>query len=137
MRELGPAGIVPHPITLTWRLPMAMPNGTKSMTLGEGGLAIVFALLAFVSIFGAAKAMDAPFAFHAYLAAAASVAAVFAILSRYTARPAALPPAEIDGKPNYNMGPVKFATVMAIFWGITGFTVGLVIALQLAYPVLN
>ena len=31
----------------------------------------------------------------------------------------------IDGKPNYNMGPVKFATVAAMFWGIAGFTVGL------------
>jgi hypothetical protein len=37
--------------------------------------------------------------------------------------------AEIDGKPNYNMGPVKFATVAAMFWGIAGFTVGLIIAL--------
>ena len=35
------------------------------------------------------------------------------------------------------MGPVKFATVAAMFWGIAGFTVGLVIALQLAYPALN
>ena len=109
----------------------------KKLTLGEGGLAISFALLAFASIVGAAKAEDAPFAFHAYLAAAAGVASVFAIVNRYYARAAALPPPEIDGKPNYNMGPVKFATVMAMFWGLAGFTVGLVIALQLAYPVLN
>src|SRR5215470_12947872 len=116
---------------------MAMANATKSMTLGEGGLAIVFAGLAFASIVGAAKALDTPFAFHAYLSAAASLAAVFAILNRYTARPAALPPAEIAGRPNYNMGPIKFATVMALVWGIAGFTVGLLIALQLAYPALN
>ena len=43
----------------------------------------------------------------------------------------------IDGKPNYNMGPVKFATVAAMFWGIAGFTVGLWAALELAFPVLN
>jgi cytochrome c oxidase cbb3-type subunit 1 len=107
------------------------------MTLGEGGLAIVFSALAFASVIGAAKAQDAAFALHAYLAAAASVAAVFAILNRFTARPAELPPHEIDGKPNYNMGPVKFGAVMAMIWGIAGFTVGLVIALQLAWPVLN
>ena len=47
------------------------------------------------------------------------------------------PPLTIDGKPNYNMGPVKFATVAAVFWGIAGFTVGLYIALELAFPVLN
>jgi cytochrome c oxidase cbb3-type subunit I len=114
-----------------------MTIGAKSPTLGEGGLAAFFAVLAFLSIIGAAKAEDVPFAFHAYLSAAASLAAAFAIINRYYARPAALPPQEIDGKPNYNMGPVKFATVAAMFWGIAGFTVGLVIALQLAYPALN
>ena len=35
------------------------------------------------------------------------------------------------------MGPVKFSTVMAMFWGIAGFTVGLYAALELAFPVLN
>src|SRR6266545_5502549 len=59
----------------------------KKLTLGEGGLAISFALLAFASIVGAAKAEDAPFAFHAYLAAAAGVASVFAIVNRYYAPP--------------------------------------------------
>ena len=47
------------------------------------------------------------------------------------------PPLEIDGKPNYNMGPVKLGTLLAVFWGIAGFTVGLWIALELAYPALN
>ena len=32
------------------------------------------------------------------------------------------PPQEIDGKPNYNMGPVKFATIASVFWGVAGFT---------------
>ena len=77
------------------------------------------------------------FAFHAYLFAAASIAAVFAIINRYFERSAETPPLIIDGKPNYNMGPVKFASVAAVFWGIAGFTVGLIIALQLAFPVLN
>jgi hypothetical protein len=35
------------------------------------------------------------------------------------------------------MGPVKFATVAAMFWGIAGFTVGLYIASELAFPILN
>ena len=86
---------------------------------------------------GAAKAVDAPFAFHASLGAAASLAAVFVILNRYFDRPAALPPQEINGRPNYNMGPIKFASVMAVFWGIAGFSVGLLIASQLAWPALN
>jgi cytochrome c oxidase cbb3-type subunit 1 len=109
----------------------------KTMTLGEGGLALAMAALALLSIVVAAKAYTPEFAFHAYLFTAASVAAVFAIVNRYYERPAEHPPLTIDGKPNYNMGPVKFATVAAMFWGIAGFTVGLYIASELAYPILN
>src|ERR1039458_1669268 len=109
----------------------------KTMTLGEGGLALAMAALALLSIVVAAKAYTAEFAFHAYLFTAASVAAVFAIVNRYYERPAEHPPLTIDGKPNYNMGPVKFATVAAMFWGIAGFTVGLYIASELAFPILN
>ena len=96
----------------------------KTMSIGEGGSALAFVALAIASIVIAAKAYTPEYAFHAYLFAAASIAAVFVIINRYYDRPAATPPLEIDGKPNYNMGPVKFATVAAVFWGIAGFTVG-------------
>ena len=109
----------------------------KSMTLGEGGTAPAFVALAVSSIFVAARAYTPEYAFHAWLAAAASVATVFAIVNRYYERPAQLPPLTIEGKPNYNMGPVKFATVAAVVWGIAGFSVGLWAALELAFPVLN
>ena len=109
----------------------------KGMTFGEGGSMFAFAALAVLSIIVAAKAYTPEYAFHAYLFAAASAAAVFKIIDRYYARPAGLPPLTIDGKPNYNMGPVKFSTVAAMFWGIAGFTVGLWAALELAFPVLN
>jgi cytochrome c oxidase cbb3-type subunit 1 len=118
-----------------------MANATiaprKTMTLGEGGLALFFTGLAILSIIVAAKAYTAAYAFHAYLFCAASVAAVFAIINHYYNRPAAAPPLEIDGKPNYNMGPVKFATVAGMFWGIAAFTVGVYIAFELTYPQLN
>jgi cytochrome c oxidase cbb3-type subunit 1 len=90
---------------------MIEARSAKTMTLGEGGLATAMAIAAFVCIFAAAKAQDAPFALHAYLGAAAAVAAVFAILNRYFARPAELPQ-EIDGRPNYQPGPVKFASAL-------------------------
>ena len=116
---------------------MSQPSDSKTMTIGESGLALTFAATAFLCMIGAAKAVDTPFAFHASLAAAASLASVFVILNRYFDRPAALPPQEINGRPNYNFGPIKFSVVMAMFWGIAGFTVGLVIASQLAWPALN
>jgi cytochrome c oxidase cbb3-type subunit I len=109
----------------------------KAMTFGEGGLSLFFALTAFLSIIAAAKAEDTPFAFHAYLAAAASIAALIAILSHYQDRPAALPPQEVNGRPNYQLGPVKLAAALAVFWAIAGFLVGLWAALELAWPALN
>jgi cytochrome c oxidase cbb3-type subunit 1 len=109
----------------------------KKMTWGEGGLALAMTGLAVLSLLVAAKAYTTAYAFHAYLFAAASLAAVFAILNRYYERPAELPAQMIDGKPNYQLGPIKFATIAAVFWGIAGFLVGVIIASQLAYPVLN
>ncbi len=109
----------------------------KQMTWGEGGLAAVMAAFAVFALLIAANAHTQAYAFHAFVFSASAVAAVFAIINRYYDRPAELPAQFIDGKPNYNMGPVKFATIASMFWGIAGFTVGLVIALQLAFPVLN
>src|SRR5271166_4890676 len=114
-----------------------MAIGRKTMTLGEGGTALAFAALLPFTVFIAANAYTPEYAFHAYLFAAASAAAVFAIVNRYYDRAAELPPATISGRPNYNMGPVKIATVAAVIWGIAGFTVGLWAALELAFPALN
>src|ERR1700730_13173503 len=99
---------------------MNQSHSTKWMTNGEAGLAVFFSLSAFLCLIAAAKALDTAFAFHAFLVSAASLAAVFAILNRYFDRPAPLAPQEINGRPNYNLGPIKFSAVMAMFWGIAG-----------------
>ena len=112
-------------------------NPTKSMTAGEMTFVIAGVGMFFLSILVAAKTTSAPYAFHAWLFAAASAASVLAIFNRYLDRPAAAPLAEVDGKPNYNFGPVKFSTIAALVWGVAGFLVGVIIALQLAFPTLN
>ncbi|WP_376801928.1 cytochrome-c oxidase, cbb3-type subunit I [Candidatus Raskinella chloraquaticus] len=85
----------------------------------------------------AGKTEHSGYAFHALVAMLSAFATIFLIGNRCF-QPGQFPvPQSINGKPNYNMGPVKFATVAAMFWGIAGFTVGLIIALQLAFPVLN
>src|SRR6478736_4263975 len=112
-------------------------QSAKWMTHGEAGLAVFFSASAFLCLIAAAKALDTAFAFHAWLGATASLGAVFAILDRYFDRPSSLPLQEINGRPNYNLGPIKFSAVMAVFWGIAGFAVGLLIASQLAWPALN
>jgi cytochrome c oxidase cbb3-type subunit I len=108
-----------------------------SLNLGEFALLIVFTLMAIGALVVAGKAHTSAYAFHAILFAIASGIAIFLIIDRYQSRPAEAPPATVDGRPNYNYGPIKFATIAALFWGIAGFTVGLWIALELAFPVLN
>ena len=90
---------------------MNQSQSHKWMTEGEAGLAAFFLVSAALCAMGAARALDTAFAFHASLGAAASLAALFAIFNRYFDRPATLPPQEINGRPNYNLGPIKFAAV--------------------------
>ncbi|MCB1476632.1 MAG: cbb3-type cytochrome c oxidase subunit I, partial [Rhodobiaceae bacterium] len=115
---------------------MATAIQRRPLSIGEGGLIAAMTVAALVCLIVVAKAEDQAMAFHAALATLASGAAAFLLIKRYTERGEAIPQ-EINGKPNYQLGPVKLATFFAVFWGLAGFLVGLVIALQLAFPVLN
>jgi len=107
------------------------------MTVGEMiGMLIAGACVLPLVLIGALTE-NSGYAFHAMLGAAAAAASMILIGNRCFDGSPAVPPQEIDGKPNYDMGPVKFATVASMVWGIAGFTVGLIIALQLAFPGLN
>jgi len=107
------------------------------MTVGEMiGMLIAGASVLPLILIGALTE-NSGYAFHAMLGAAAAAASMILIGNRCFDGSPAVQPQEVDGKPNYNMGPVKFATVASMVWGIAGFTVGLIIALQLAFPGLN
>lgn len=116
---------------------MAAGNPIRHATIGEiaGILLAAAAFLGLLLI--AAKTEDAGYAFHAAIGMAAALVSIFMIGNRCFKPGAAPAPQEIDGQPNYNMDPVKFGTIASMFWGIAGFTVGLILALQLAYPALN
>ena len=88
------------------------------MAGGERGLGGALRVGAFLCARASARAVDAPCSIHMGGSALAALAGLAAIRTRYEARPAAPPPPEIDGKPNYNLGPIKFATVAAMAWGI-------------------
>jgi cytochrome c oxidase cbb3-type subunit 1 len=109
----------------------------KSVTIGEAALAFAFVAFAALAGFVATKAHTPAYAFHAALFALGSIGAVVAIVKRYELRPAEPTPLVIDGRPNYNYGPIKFAALAALFWGVAGFAVGLYIALELAFPAFN
>jgi cytochrome c oxidase cbb3-type subunit 1 len=109
----------------------------KSMRGGEISLIAVLAIAALACLTIAVKTIEPAFAFHMALGVVASTAGIYAILQRYSGRAAETPPLEIDGKPNYNFGPVKFCTLAALLWGVAGMAVGVYIAFELAYPWLN
>lgn len=115
----------------------ATTSPVRAMTVGEMiGMLIAGACVLPLILIGALTE-NSGYAFHALLGAAAAAASVILIGNRCFDGSLAVPPQEIDGKPNYTMGPVKFATVASMVWGIAGFAVGLIIALQLAFPGLN
>ncbi|MEQ8267000.1 MAG: cytochrome-c oxidase, cbb3-type subunit I [Parvibaculum sp.] len=91
---------------------------------------------AFLSIVIAAKAQDVPMAVHAWLFAFSLAAGAMALWQRhFSALARGHQPADEDV--GYNDGVVKAGTIATLFWGVAGFLVGVVIAFQLAFPVLN
>jgi cytochrome c oxidase cbb3-type subunit 1 len=114
----------------------APPSGGKSMTIGEIAGIVLSILGAVFAAYISMNAYTGPYAFHMAVFALAGLGSAFLIVERYKIRPAFIPQ-EINGKPNYNYGPIKFTSIAAMFWGIAGFLVGLIIALELAFPDLS
>jgi cytochrome c oxidase cbb3-type subunit 1 len=109
----------------------------RQMTTGEMAGMLIAAGMALSCLLIAAMTDHSGYAFHAMVGTLASIGAIILIGNRCFNGEVVPAPQEIGGKPNYNLGPVKFATVAAMVWGIAGFAVGLIIALQLAFPDLN
>ncbi len=103
------------------------------MTIGEM-LGIVLSVGgALLALFIASKAYTGAYAFHMLVFALSGFGWAFLIFKRYSIRPA-VTPQEIDGQPNYNYGPVKFTSLAAVFWGIAGLPVGVIIATGACLP---
>src|SRR3546814_12583646 len=96
--------------------------------LGRALLALVFAALA----------VDTPFAVHMVIIAAACMIALWAGVSRadYAGMARGLLRMPQD-QGVYDDDPVRWGVIATVFWGVAGLAVGLSIALQLAFPVLN
>ncbi|UNU43185.1 cytochrome-c oxidase, cbb3-type subunit I [Sphingopyxis sp. YF1] len=105
-----------------------------SLVMKAGG----WLALAFLALVMAALAVDAPFAVHMGIVAVACFAMLWATVSRADyagmARGLFKMPAD-EGV--YDDDPVRWGVIATVFWGLAGLAVGLIIALQLAFPVLN
>ena len=91
----------------------------------------------FLGLLMAARATDTIFYSHGLLLFFAGVVAGFFVVKKGADVVAEHLSDGVDGKVIYNDAVVRFGVVASVFWGVVGFLVGLVIALQLAFPVLN
>ncbi len=97
------------------------------------GLALAFGSL--LGLFLMAKASDPVMSFHGLVFLLACVSGVFMLISRHFNGVYSGP--EDPSKVEYSDGVIKAGVIASAFWGVVGFLVGLVIALQLAFPELN
>ncbi len=103
-------------------------------SLSDGLTTLVAVLLAAVGVAIGMNSPDAAMSFHGFVfAACAVVAGLYVMLWADKTAPQPTPGSDVA----YLDGPIRFATLASIVWGIAGFLVGDVIAWQLAFPVLN
>ena len=82
--------------------------------------------------------VDSGFAVHMTIIATAALIALWVTVSKadYAAIGRGILKVP-DDQGQYDDDPVRWGIIATIFWGMAGFSVGLLIALQLAFPVLN
>jgi cytochrome c oxidase cbb3-type subunit 1 len=92
-------------------------------------------LVAIVAIFAAAVAADTAFAVHMGIAAAAAVLTAFVSMRGIGMLQTV--PAAARALERYDDEVIRWGVIATVFWGVVGFLVGIVIAAQLSFPLLN
>ncbi|MDZ4778164.1 MAG: cytochrome-c oxidase, cbb3-type subunit I [Alphaproteobacteria bacterium] len=107
-----------------------MNSRQTTSDVGYAPLAIglILVLGTALTIWGAARTQDGPFAIQMYTALAAFVVGIFALVRAY------ILPNEETVRTRYEDGVVKAGVIASTFWGIAGLLVGVIIALQLSFP---
>ena len=103
------------------------------MDLLVGALAALFGLF---GLFLAALGQDNAIQVHGGIIMAFGLIMVLALVHRHYNR-VEDPEGAAAADAGYNESIIRYGAVISMFWGIVGFLVGLVIALQLAFPALN
>ena len=99
-------------------------------TLKIGGVAVG----AFLTLLAAGFAHDTLFQQHMTIAFICFLAATFVLLWNVDFTRSAR---KVEDKSGYMDGVVRYGVIATVFWGVVGFLVGVVVALQLAFPDLN
>jgi cytochrome c oxidase cbb3-type subunit 1 len=92
----------------------------------------LFALM-LLALFVATKALDTPYAVHMLIFALAALLSTIWVMRSGDAGGKAV---TVDHT-RYDDDPIRWGVIATTFWGVVGLLVGLTIALQLAFPVLN
>ncbi|MGN6486611.1 MAG: cbb3-type cytochrome c oxidase subunit I, partial [Devosia sp.] len=100
------------------------------------GWIITLALGALFTLVLAGLGQDAPFRIHMGIVTAVLGLGAVLLLRRpdHVALPAGVVEADRAG---YFDAPIRIGSILTVFWGVVGMTVGVLIALQLAWPDLN
>ena len=89
-------------------------------------------LATFLALLGAGFAADAPFRAHMWVLFAVLAIGTIVLLRNVSFEPE--PPVDQSA---YMDGPIRYGAIATVFWALVGLLVGVVIALQLAFPDLN
>ncbi|MCF6320614.1 MAG: cytochrome-c oxidase, cbb3-type subunit I [Rhizobiaceae bacterium] len=107
-----------------------MKNGIEAALVG---------LAAFGALMGAAFARDSLFQAHAWILFFILAGSTIILLRRVKFAPAGglQQDTKAEDTSGYMDDVIRYGIIATIFWGVTGFLVGVVIAAQLAWPVFN
>ncbi|MBL4645085.1 MAG: cytochrome-c oxidase, cbb3-type subunit I [Rhizobiales bacterium] len=101
-----------------------------------GSEIIILALGAFIALLGAAFAQDSLFQAHAWVLFFVLLASTIIVMRRAKFAPSGGSVEKTDPSA-YMDDVVRYGVIATIFWGVTGFLVGVLIAAQLSWPELN
>ncbi len=102
----------------------------------HGSGAVLVGLGAFAALLGAAFAADDLFRAHMWVLFFTLLAGSVVLLRQMQFAPATHGTTDSD-ESAYLDGVVRYGAIATLFWGITGFLVGVIVASQLAWPDLN
>ncbi len=95
-------------------------------------------LAAIIALMGVAYAADTGFAVHmGIVCLAALLAAAWTLIGADHSALAGITPHKIARRDVYDDEVIRWGLIATVFWGVVGFLVGLVIASQLTFPLLN
>ena len=97
----------------------------------DGPLAYLFAALAVMMFVLATRAVDQAMGIHATIFAIAFFSSAVFLGDR------ALKAGQVSAPEGYNDDIIKAGVILSMFWGLVGFLVGLIIALELCFPDLS